>query len=291
MTFKFLIFATLMLLFCNFIEAQTPSNLKIDKLFGNVKTVRTERTWTTKNVESKRVLMTIETYDQQGNKTEWSAYMGSDKPLRSLFTFNNEGNVTKEIWYDSADQLKGNTVYTYNTKGNLIEELSSNGVRVKFTYDSRNNKTLQQVFDVAENEGQRMFGAVEKTIRYSYDKFNRPIQIAFYSPKGSRVWNPALQAHRIIYTYDREGLIASQAVFNDDNSLRTKTNYIYDLSGRTVKEILFTAKERITQVYRYNYEVDARGNWTTQTKSKQVSRRRNRSYVQVEAVYRSIEYY
>lgn len=288
MTIKFLV-VILTLLLCDSIEAQTPSNLKADNLLGSVKSIQTERTWTTKNVESKRVLMTIETYDQQGNKTEWNAYMGNDKPLRSLFTYNDKGNVTKEVWYDSADQLKGNTVYSYDAKGNLIEEISSNGIRVVFTYDSRNNKTRQQVFDVAKNEGSRVFGAVEKTVRYSYDKANRLIQIASYSPKGLRVWNPALQAHRIIYTYDDKRRIAAQSVFNADNSLRTKTDYVYDSLGRTVKEILFTAKD--TQVYRYNYKADAQGNWTIQTKSKQVSRRKTRNYIQIETVYRNIEYY
>lgn len=291
MSIKFIIFAALILLFCNSIEAQTPSNLKIDKLLGKVKTVRTERTWTTKNVEGKRVLMTIETYDQQGNKTEWDAYMGSESPLRSLFTYDDKGNVTKQIWYDSADQLKGNTIYSYDAKGHLIKELSSNGVRVVFTYDSRNNKTLRQVFDVAKNEGQRMFGDVEKTVRYSYDNDNRLIQVASYSPKGLRVWNPELQAHKITYVYDSKGQTASQSVFNDDNSLRTKTNYIYDSSGRTVKEILFTGKDRTTQLFLYNYEVDTQDNWTVQTKNKQISQREKLSYVKVETVYRNIEYY
>ena len=291
MSVKFFIVAVLMLLLFNPAEAQEPSNLKIDKLQGNVKTVRTERTWTTKNVESKRVLMTIESYDQQGNKTEWNAYMGSDRPLRSLFTYDDKGNVTEQIWYDSADQLKGKTVYTYDANGNLIEELSSNGVRVVFTYDSRNNKIRRQVFDIAKNEGGRMFGAVEKTVRYFYDRANRLTQVASYSPKGSPVWNPSLQAHRITYTYDRKGQTVSQAIFNGDNSLRTKTQYLYDSIGRVVKEILYTAKDRITQVYRYSYEIDAQANWTVQTKSQRNSRRRNRNYVKVETVYRSIEYY
>lgn len=291
MNIKFIIFATLILLFCNSIEAQTPSNLKIDKLLGKVKIVRTERTWTTKNIESKRVLMTIETYDQQGNKTEWNAYMGSDRPLRTSFAYNDEGNVIKQIWYDSADEPEVNTVYNYDAKGNLVEELSSNGVRVGFTYDSRNNKKSQQVFDVAENEGPRMFGAVEKTVRYSYDKLNRLIQIASYSPNGSRVWNPELQAHRITYVYDGKGQTTSQSVFNDDNSLRTKTDYAYDSSGRIVKEILFTGKDRVTQLFRYDYEVDTQDNWTVQTKHKQISRRGKRGYIKVETVYRNIEYY
>ncbi|HEX8289644.1 MAG TPA: hypothetical protein VF556_16795 [Pyrinomonadaceae bacterium] len=291
MSIKFIIFATLILIFCNSIEAQKSSNLKIDKLLGKVKTVRTERTWTTKSVESKRVLMTIEIYDQRGNKTEWNAYMGSDRPLRTSFTYDDKGNVTKQIWYDSADQPEVNTVYNYNAKGNLVEEFSSNKIHVVFTYDSRNNKKSQQVFDVAENEGSRMFGAVEKTVRYSYDKLNRLIQIASYSPNGSRVWNPELQAHRIIYVYDDKGQITSQSVFNDDNILRTKTDYAYDSSGRVVNEILFTGKDRITEVFLYNYEADTQDNWTVQTKNKQISLRGKCSYSKVETVYRNIEYY
>src|SRR6185503_8885000 len=107
MTLRLLIAVSLIFLLSNFTSAQLPSNLKADQLFGNVKTVRTEQTWTTQNIESKRVLMTVETYDRKGNKTEWNAYKGSDKPLRSLFTYDDNGSVVEQIWYDSADQLKG----------------------------------------------------------------------------------------------------------------------------------------------------------------------------------------
>jgi hypothetical protein len=139
MTRELLIFAALILPLGNFVEAQTPANLRTDRLLGNVKTVRTERTWTTKHIESKRVLMTVETYDRQGNKTEWDAYMGSDKPTRDLFTYDAKDHATEQVWYDSAEQLRGKTLFTYDAKGNLIEENASNGVRILYKYDSRNN--------------------------------------------------------------------------------------------------------------------------------------------------------
>lgn len=291
MIIRLLILATLVLPLANSVEAESASNLRTDKLAGNVKIVRTEETWTTKNVESRHVLMTVETYDQKGNKTEWDGYMGSGKPLRSLFAYDDNGNVTEEIWYDSADQLKGKSTYTYDAKGNLVEEISSNGIRVVYSYDSHNNKTLQRVFDVVKDEGPRRFGPVEKTVRYSYDKGNHLTQVASYDPRDSRVWNPELQAHRILYTYDGKGQTTSQTVFNADNTLRTKTRYVYDSWGRIAKEFLFTSKNGITHAYRYTYRIDANGNWITQTKSKHVVSNGQLKYVPVETIYRSFEYY
>ncbi len=243
MTAKLLIAAVLILPLANSVEAQLASNLKADKLVGYVRSVRTEQTWTTKNVESKRVLMTVETYDKRGNKTEWDAYKGSDKPLRTLFTYDDQGNVIEQIWYDSADQLKGKTTYTYDSNGLLIKEESSNGIKIVYAYDSRGNKTSQRIFDVAKDEGPRMFGPVEKTVQYSYDRKNRLTQVVSYNPKGSRVWNPELQAHRIVYTYDGKERTRSQTVFNADDRLRTKARYVYDSLGRIAKEYLFTSKD------------------------------------------------
>ena len=273
------------------IAAQSPSNLKADQLSGDVRTVRTEQTWTTQNVESKRVLMTVETYDRKGNKTEWDAYKGSDKPLRSLFTYDDNGNVTEQIWYDSADQLKGKTKYTYDTNGHLIEEESSNGIRIVYTYDSHGNKRSQRIFDLAKDEGPRMFGPVEKTVRYDYDRKNHLTEISSYNPNGARVWNPALQAHRITYTYNKQGRINNQTVFNQNNTVRTKTRYLYDSLGRVASELTFTSKDGVARAYRYRYRVDAVGNWIVQTKLKLVRTRNKRRYTPVETIYRSFEYY
>ncbi|GEM_PF-3675633 len=291
MTARLLIFIALMLPLSKSVEAQLASNLKADKLVGNVRSVRTEQTWTTKNVESKRVLMTVETYDKRGNKTEWDAYKGSDKPLRSLFTYDDKGNVIEQIWYDSADQLKGKTRYTYDSNGLLIKEESSNGIEIVYAYDSRGNKLSQRIFDVAKDEGPRMFGPVEKTVCYSYDRKNHLTQVVSYNPKGSRVWNPELQAHRIVYTYDGKERTTSQTVFNSDDRLRTKARYVYDSLGRIAKECLFTSKDRVTRFYRYTYRVDADGNWLAQTKSMRVASNGRRKHVPIETIYRSFEYY
>ena len=291
MTRKLLVVGSLLFSLAEFASAQTPSNVKTDKLVGNVKTVRTERTWTTRNVEGKRVLMTVESYDRRGSKTEWDAYMGRDQPTRGLFTYDDNGNATQEVWYDSADQLMGKTLFSYDPKGNLIEENSSNGIRIIYSYDSHNNRISQRILDLAKDEGPRMFGPVEKTVRYSYDRKNHLKEVSTSNPNGSRAWNPALQAHRIVYAYNGKGQTISQTVFNANNAVRTSTRYVYDPLGRVEREFLFTAKDGIVRVFRYAYKVNGSGNWTVQTKSKRITRGGKRIYVPIETVYRDIEYY
>jgi hypothetical protein len=148
-----------------------------------------------------------------------------------------------------------------------------------------------RLVDLARDEGPRMFGPVEKTVSYSYDRHNHLTEVAAYNPNGSRVWNPALQAHRILYAYNSKGQTASQIVFNASNKVRTNTRYVYDSLGRIAKELLFTSKDGITRVFKYTYSVDATGNWTTQNKSKEVLRNGKRVHVPMETVYRSFEYY
>jgi YD repeat-containing protein len=272
------------------LRGQSPSNLKTDNLSGNVKTVRTEQTWMEKNVESKRVLMTIETYDVEGNKTQWDAYKGSEKPLRAIFTYDEKGKVRNDEWYNSADDLVAKTTYKYDGKKRLVEERTSNGIQILYSYDSRGNRILKRSFDLATIEGGRMFGDVNRTVRYSYDKSNNLIQVASFKPSGSRVWNPELQAHRIVYSHDSKGRTRSQTVFNANNSIRTKTEFAYDAQDRVVEESVFVGKTRILTIYKYGYECDARGNWIKQVKTKQVNDHPKPKFVVAETIYRTIDY-
>jgi YD repeat-containing protein len=284
-------YVLLLALFCAHALAQSSSNLKSDKLIGNVKTVRTEQTWTENNVESRRVLMTVETYDRSGNKTEWDAYKGSEKPLRALFTYDEKGRVLNDEWYNSADELAGKTNYTYDGKGRLVEETTSNGLKTLYSYNSRNNQVLRRTYDLATSEGGRKFGDANVTVRSSYDKHNNLIRVASFKRSGVRVWNPELQAHRIVYSYDPNKRIKSQTVFNANNSVRTLTQFEYDSKDRTVTESVFAGKSGVTTVYRYSYEFDPTGNWITQVKTKDVPSKGKTGRVVVDTTYRTIDYW
>ena len=281
----------LLALFSSTLLGQSPSNLKADKLVGHVKTVRTEQTWTENKAESRRVLMTIETYDRAGNKTEWDAYKGDERPMRALFSYDEEGRVINDEWYNSAEDLIAKTTYTYDEKGRLIEEETSNGLKTLYSYDSRNNRVLRRTYDLATSEGGRRFGDANVNVRYSYDKHNNLIRVASFKRSGSRVWNPELQAHRIVYSYDSNRRIKTQTVFNADNSMRIKTRFGYDSKDRIISETVFAGKSRVTTVYRYRYQFDSMDNWVTQVKTKDVTKKGQPGLAVVDTVYRTIGYW
>jgi hypothetical protein len=296
MIIKALTIFVLLGLFAGVEQAQTFSTLKADKLYGNVKSVRREQSWTSKKgdkyVESEKSLMTADSYDKSGNKTEWLGYFGKqERPLRFTFVCDDKGKLIKELSYDIMDVADVETVYKYNADGTLAEEVVSNGLKVVYAYDSKNNKQSETTYDLAENEGGRAFGPAEKVVYFHYYKNNKLKEIAAYDLKGSRIWNPPIQAHKIVYAYNSKGETTFATVFNADNSVRSKTRYVYDSKGTPVKEFSFVAEDKTTYVYTYTYRFDERGNWIEQKKSRQISKKNSATVIPVETIYRTIVYY
>lgn len=282
-------------LFLTIARAQSFSNLKEDELLGNVKTVRTEQTWTTKEndkyVESEKTLMKVENYDKNGNKTEWLGYFGKENPMKIVFVCEDKGRITEELFYNSVNKIDVKTIYKYSDKGNLIEEIISNGIKVVYSYDSKNNKKSERTYDLVENEGGRAFGSVGKIVYFHYYKNNKLKEIGSYNFDGSRIWNPQIQAHKIVYAYDSKGQIAFTTFFNQDNSVRSKTRYIYDSTGILVKEFSFVSEDKTTYIYNYTYEFDEPGNWIRQKKSKQIGKKNKVTFIPIETIYRTINYH
>ncbi len=294
MRIKALTTFVLLWLFLTITQAQSFSNLKNDGLTGNVKTLRKEQTWTTKKndkyVESEKILMIVDNYDKDGNKTEWLGYFDKENPIKKTFVCDGKGKVKKEIYYNSIDELKAEVIYKYNADETLAEEISSNGVKTVYSYDSKNNKKSESTYDLATNEGGRSFGSVEKIVYFHYYKNNKLKEIGAYNLDGSRVWNPEIQAHRIIYAYDSKGQITFTTIFNENNSIRSKTRYIYDSKGMLVREFSFISQDRTTHIYNYTYEFDEIGNWIKQKKSKQI-RKKQIIFIPIETIYRTFAYY
>ena len=277
-----------------FVEAQSFSTIKTDKLTVNVKSVRKEQTWTTrkngKYIEGKKVLMTVDNYDKNGNKTEWLGYFGKDDPIRDVFICDTEGKVIKDFSYNSIDELISETFYKYKDNGTLAEEVISNGIKTVYSYDSNNNKKSETTYDLITNEGGRAFGEVENVVYFHYYKNNKLKEIGAYNFDGSRVWSPPLQAHRIVYAYNLKGQIAFETVFFEDNSIRSKAHYFYNSNGVLAKEISFIDYNKVRHTYKYEYEFDETGNWIKQTKNQQI-RKSKSTFIPIETIYRTISYY
>lgn len=276
-------------------QAQSFSNLKNDKLTGYIKSVRKEQMWTKrkngKNVESKKVLMTVENYDKDGNKIEWLNYSGKDYPIKFVFIYNDDGKIIKELSYNYLDEVDAETMYKYNDNGTLAEEIISNGIKTVYSYNFNNNKKSEITYDLAKDEGGRAFGSVEKVVYFHYYKNNRLKEIGAYNIDGSRVWSPPLQAHRIVYAYDSKGQIAFETVFFENNSIRSKAHYFYDSKGLLIKEDSFIDYNKFAHTYKYEYEFDENGNWIKQIKFQQMRIKKNLAFMPIETVYRTISYY
>ena len=153
------------------IQAQSFSTLKNDKIKGNVKSVRKEQTWTTKKngkyIEGEKILMTVDNYDKDGNKTEWLGYFGKDYPIKFVFVCDDEGKLVKELSYNYLDEVDAETIYKYNDNGTLAEEVISNGIKTVYSYDSKNNKKSETTYDLITNEGGRAFGSVENIVYFN----------------------------------------------------------------------------------------------------------------------------
>ncbi len=295
MKIKILITFILPGLFLNIIQAQSFSNLKADRLIGNVKTVRKEQTWTTKKrdkfVESKKTLMTIDTYDKVGNKAEWAGYFGKEDPIKFAFVCDSKGKVVKELSYNYLDEVDAETIYKYNDNGTLAEEIISNGIKTVYSYDGKNNKKSETTYDLAKDEGGRAFGSVEEVVYFHYYKNHKLREIGAYNFDGSRIWSPPLQAHRIVYAYDSKDQIAFETVFHADNSIRSKAHYIYDSNGVLIKEFSFIDYNKFAHTYKYKYEFDETGNWIKQIKFQQMRIKNKLAFIPIETVYRRIDYY
>lgn len=282
-------------LFLGTIQAQSFSTLKNDKLKGNVKSVRKEQTWTTKKngkyIEGENVLMTVDNYDKDGNKTEWLGYFGKENPLKLVFVCDDQGKVVKELSYNYLDEVDSETIYRYNENGTLAEENISNGIKTVYAHDRNDRKKSETTYDLITNEGGRAYGSVEKLVFFHYYKNKKLKEIGAYNFDGSKVWSPPLQAHRIVYAYDSKGLVAHKTVFNEDNSIRSKARYYYGSNGLLNKEISFIDYDKFAHTYKYEYEIDKTGNWTKQIKLQQMRIKKKMSFITIETIYRTIGYY
>ena len=61
---------------------------------------------------------------------------------RKLFTYNGEGQVTSEKWYNKDGSLADTRAFTYDAAGNLTSASNNNGTYT-FTYDDANRLLTQ----------------------------------------------------------------------------------------------------------------------------------------------------
>ena len=161
---------------------------------------------------------TVNTFDEKGNQTSQANYQG-DGTLnwKHISKFDANGNKTESVQYH-GDTLRYKFVYSYDSKGRVLEQEISEFNGIPGTYISH-----------APEPGKLI---------YSYDDDKRTKEVATYNVDGTL-------KEKVVYAYDEQKNEVGQRWLNVDGSLKNgetrSINIEYDSHGN------WTRKTRLIQ--------------------------------------------
>ncbi|MCB0700545.1 MAG: hypothetical protein H6551_01165 [Chitinophagales bacterium] len=222
---------------------------EMSPLNGNPKLVRYVSVYSD-NLEELRTLeidtnlWNIDSFNITGQTmVSYRVVNGALNPLaRYNYQFDNKGNVVKRLCYDEKGDTSCRIVYTYNSRGDLIEEKhfvddTTIGRHYKFSYKSG---LCTLMLELNQN--------CDYKTTYKYDKSGRMLEEIHYYDRDT----PSIK-----YIYDVIENTRSFWVFSRLNSKTTFDNYH--------NEILCSAYNRDGSIF-WNfiteYVYDSLGNWT-----------------------------
>lgn len=176
------------------------------------------------------------------------------------YTYNNIGRLAtvSEIEYPNskggANKTIRNEVYTYNTKGLLVEkDINSD--------NSYGNKNIKYFYGPADS-------LISTITTYSYnsnvDKVN--YKRAFNNLLIEAIWYRNDQmTRRETYEWDDDANLIGKEVYNKKDKKILTYTYTYDPHGNRTSEIAVDNKQVKTIEYYYKYEKDKYFNWTKRT--------------------------
>lgn len=159
------------------------------------------------------VSQTNETYELKNGKM--------DLTRRNYYEYDKKGNVTMDITFTDANNIKTKETYTYNKKGNEIEHSiydSSNVLisKITTTYDRFQSKQMVIVYNGTS--------IVEKTT-FEYDAFGRKITERTVDAEGKQI-------KRYTYKYDKRGNLTERALYDSNDTLVSIKSYNYTYNSK-----------------------------------------------------------
>ena len=158
-------------------------------------------------------------YDEKGNWTGWLAY-DSDGRLHSSIEieYDTSGNLISDTYYEGDGELVIRDEYTYDGNGDELSHrlYGSDGLcgRWEYKYDDDGNKIVAYGY-----EGD---GSLDYKVEYGYDKNGNYIGECVYDEQG-------ISDYRTKYEYDENGNLAAFYEYGSDGGLTEKIEY--DIHG------------------------------------------------------------
>lgn len=253
--------------------------------------------------------------EEEARMTNRSGAWAEGKRLPSLMmVFDVNGNFTKRVLYDWAGNPRNEEEYSLDSESNRVVHHRN----YSRSYDPpapASPPARRSTSSVAQAENQRETlpdGSTVSTYttryKYKYDAKGKRIERIGLREDGADSW-------RDVYAYDARGTLSSITVYNADgkrtrvssydsrgNEVSTayyaadgkqnfRSTYTYDNKDNRIEAAYFRGSDIVTEKYSYNYEFDARSNWTKRVAMRWVTKDGKSYYEPYTVDYRTIIYY
>lgn len=198
--------------------------------------------------DSKLFMIFNKSFDREGNVTNREDYSENGKIIsKSKYIY--EANKSIEVissFTDSGDlNSESKTEYLLDEKKRIVRQVSfdKNGAvlnEFKYDYDVNGNLVKKvQVVGGSTGTGENLL------INNTYSKSGELLEIVTTSNSGD------LSRDSIGYNYNRKSVTIFR--FNANGHLIKSTNYIYNISGNIISEIIYNYSLDVTEKYIYEY--------------------------------------
>ena len=194
------------------------------------------------------------TYDKNGNLTKETFYnFLNDYTSIHEYSYDNNGNMIKKVDDYTI------TEYTYNKNGNLIKVKSGDGFTTEYSYDTNGNRIKAVRTETIGSD----YVINKFVIEYSYDSNGNCIKEVrtdddgqkstykyTYDENGNLIKNDSGSGSttNYEYSYDKNGILVRKVI---DEAY---TDYTYDDSGNLIKEV-FTNQDVKSSTEYSDYQV------------------------------------
>jgi hypothetical protein len=232
---------TILLGLCSLsVWAKNRSDVREDRLIGNVKSVKLVSYKVYDRTERGRTIVTSSSrYDDAGNLVEFISSALNDTldkevmafaATKSIFKFDNAGNMTAKLDYNGDGSLDDSSFYKVDPKGSRIDiyTYKANGTLASNStseYDLRGN-----VIESTEYEK----GKLKNWSTYKYDDRFNEIQEVGHDGAGKLKWKEEL-------TYNTKNQLVEVLDYKRDDSFAARYRYGYNSRGNLVEEYEYSS--------------------------------------------------